>query len=69
MYIWQNASTTKQVKEVPATSRGLPHPKLPGQCVSVEQVELSTAGFIAQLKGRPTTKQYHAATIVVDHAS
>jgi hypothetical protein len=41
----------------------------PGQCVSVDQMESTQAGFIAQLKGRLTTKRYKAATVFVDHFS
>ena len=41
----------------------------PGQCVPVDQLESPTPGLIAQLKGIPTTKQYKAATIFVDHFS
>ena len=38
----------------------------PGQCVSIDQLESSTPGFIAQLKGRLTKDRYQAATIFVD---
>jgi hypothetical protein len=39
----------------------------PGQCVSVDQIESSTAGFIGQLKGAIiTTKRYRYATIFMD---
>ena len=41
----------------------------PGQCVSVDQMESNTPGFIAQLKGIPTTDRYRGATIFVDHFS
>jgi hypothetical protein len=41
----------------------------PGDCVSVDQLESSTPGFIAQLRGIPTTKRYLVATIFVDHYS
>jgi len=41
----------------------------PGQCVSVDQLESTTPGMIAQLKGIPTTKRYTAATVFVDHFS
>jgi hypothetical protein len=41
----------------------------PGDCISVDQLESPTPGFIAQLKGRLTKKRYGAATIFVDHAS
>ena len=40
-----------------------------GQCVSIDQLESTTPGFIAQLKGRLTKDRYHAATIFVDHFS
>jgi hypothetical protein len=41
----------------------------PGECVSVDQLESSTPGFIAQLKGTPTIKSFKAATVFVDHYS
>jgi hypothetical protein len=41
----------------------------PGDCISVDQLESPTPGFIAQLKGKLTKKRYGAATIFVDHAS
>ena len=41
----------------------------PGDCVSVDQLESRTTGFIAQLKGRLTKRRYGAATVFVDHAS
>jgi hypothetical protein len=41
----------------------------PGECVSVDQMESTQAGFVAQLKGRLTTKRYKAATVFVDHYS
>jgi hypothetical protein len=41
----------------------------PGDCISIDQLESPTQGFIAQLKGRLTKKRYGAATIFVDHAS
>jgi hypothetical protein len=40
-----------------------------GQCVSVDQLESSTVGFIAQTKGKLTTMRYKFATIFVDHFS
>jgi hypothetical protein len=40
-----------------------------GDCVSVDQLESSTPGLVAQLKGRPTIKRYKAATIFLDHFS
>jgi len=41
----------------------------PGECVSVDQLESSAPGFIAQLKGIPTVKRFKAATVFVDHYS
>ena len=41
----------------------------PGDCVSVDQLESTTPGFIAQLKGKLTKQRYRAATVFVDHAS
>jgi hypothetical protein len=35
----------------------------------VDQLESSTPGLVAQLKGRPTIKRYKAATVFVDHFS
>jgi hypothetical protein len=44
-------------------------PLRPGECVSVDQLESTTPGLIAQLKGIPTTQRYRAATVFVDHAT
>jgi hypothetical protein len=41
----------------------------PGECVSVDQMESSTLGFIGQLKGALTKRRYKAATVFVDHFS
>ena len=41
----------------------------PGQCVSVDQMESTTLGFVAQLKGRLTKRRYRVATVFVDHFS
>eukprot|EP00957_Ditylum_brightwellii_P036832 2789188-Ditylum_brightwellii.AAC.1 len=44
------------------------HPVMaPGQCVSVDQLEISMQGFIAQLKGALTKQHYHIATVFTDH--
>ena len=40
-----------------------------GACVSVDQLESPTPGFIGQMKGILTTKRYRVATIFVDHHS
>ena len=41
----------------------------PGECVSVDQLQSTQPGFIAQLKGKLTTQKYNSATIFVDHFS
>jgi hypothetical protein len=41
----------------------------PGECVSVDQLQSTQAGFVAQLKGKLTTKRYNSATAFVDHFS
>lgn len=41
----------------------------PGQCVSVDQLESTTPGFIAQLRGWLTKARYRYATVFVDHFS
>jgi hypothetical protein len=41
----------------------------PGDCVSVDQLESPTPGFIRQVKGFLTMQRYRMATIFVDHYS
>jgi hypothetical protein len=41
----------------------------PGDCVSVDQLELPTPGFIGLVKGFLTMQRYHVATVFVDHYS
>ena len=41
----------------------------PGDCISVDQLESRTPGFIAQMKGRLTKHRYECATVFVDHFS
>lgn len=41
----------------------------PGQCVSVDQLESTTPGLIAQLKGRATRHRYKYVTVFVDNYS
>ena len=41
----------------------------PGECVSVDQMESRTPGFIAQLKGKLTNQRYRTATIFLYHHS
>jgi hypothetical protein len=49
-----------------------PTPKkatIPGEIVSVDQLESPVEGFIAQLKGKLTKRRFRLATIFVDHFS
>ena len=41
----------------------------PGHCVSVDQLQSSTPGLIAQLKGNCTVMRYTVATVFIDHYS
>jgi hypothetical protein len=58
---WRTRATPSRVS--PATITG------PGDCVSVDQLESSTPGLIAQLRGFLTRKRYTVSTIFVDHYS
>jgi hypothetical protein len=41
----------------------------PGQYISPDQLVSTMPGYIAQLCGKPTLKQYHADTIFLNHYS
>eukprot|EP00957_Ditylum_brightwellii_P153009 11646966-Ditylum_brightwellii.AAC.1 len=41
----------------------------PGQVISVDQLESTTPGFVAQLKGILITKRFKAVTVFIDHFS
>jgi hypothetical protein len=56
---WRTKGQSGTLKEV----------TLPGQCVSVDQLESPVAGFIGQNKGFFFRKCYKVATIFVDHFS
>jgi hypothetical protein len=60
--------------KIPWRVKGMPNSHIkptthPGQCVSIDQMESSTPGLVAQMKGIPTTQRYKYATIIVDHHS
>ena len=46
-----------------------PNATRPGDVVSVDQMDATIPGFVAQAKGRLTRKRYKTATIFVDHVS
>ena len=50
-------------------AREIPTIKKAGDCVSVDQLESSTPGLIAQLRGFLTKERYNCATVFVDHHS
>jgi hypothetical protein len=56
---WRTKGQSDTLKEV----------TLPGQCVSVDQLEAPVAGFIGQNKGFFFCMRYKVATIFVDHFS
>ena len=58
---WRSKTKSSQISPRTITN--------PGDCVSVDQMESTSPGFIAQLKGILTRKRYKAATIFVDHFS
>jgi hypothetical protein len=41
----------------------------PGQVISVDQLQSTQPGFVAQLKGKLTVQRYKVATVFVDHFS
>jgi len=50
-------------------TREIPTITKPGDCVSVDQLESSTPGMIAQLRGFLTKDRYTCTTVFVDHHS
>jgi hypothetical protein len=56
---WRTKGQSGTLKEV----------NLPGQCVSVDQLESPVAGFVGQNKGFFFRKRYKVATVFVDHFS
>lgn len=58
---WRTKAPANKVR--PATING------PGDCISVDQLESSIPGLIAQLCGFLTWKRYTAATVFIDHYS
>jgi hypothetical protein len=58
---WKTRAESSKVNTVVVTG--------PGDCVSVDQLESSTPGFVAQLKGIITKRRYTCATVFVDHLS
>jgi hypothetical protein len=62
-------STRRAWRTKAAQKRKLQIATRPGQCVSVDQMESPTPGFIAQMKGALTKGRYRYATVYVDHYS
>ncbi len=59
----------RRAKRHKGAQNGVREATKPGQCVSVDQMESSSVGFIGQMKGRLTTRRYKYATVFVDHYS
>ena len=59
---WRTKATVKQGSGIFKATKS-------GQCVSVDQMESTEDGFVAQLKGKLTRRRYKYATIFVDHYS
>ena len=59
---WRSKSPHNQVGQARTITK-------PGECVSIDQLESSTPGLIAQLRGMPTKLRYRVATVFVDHYS
>jgi hypothetical protein len=58
---WRTKSEASKVNTVVVTG--------PGDFLSVDQLESSTQGFVAQLKGILTKRRYTCATVFVDNLS
>jgi len=56
-----------RTKALPRQAAKMVDIKAPGDCVSIDQLESPTVGFLGQVKGKLTTKRYQVATIFVDH--
>ena len=67
MPIWQAHKEALAIKG--GTDNPHPESTSSGQIVSVDQLESSTAGLLAQLKGKLTTQRYWYATVFVDQHS
>jgi Reverse transcriptase (RNA-dependent DNA polymerase) len=61
--------TKKQWRTKTAAINPIAKASRAGECVSVDQLETPIPGIIGQLKGIPTKKRFHVATIFVDHYS
>ena len=58
---WRTKSQVQSLKVPQVTG--------PGHCISVDQLQSTTPGLIAQLRGFLTKERYHFATVFVDHYS
>ena len=58
---WRNKKKVSPIKPLHVTQ--------PGDCISVDQFESSTPGFIGLMRGFPTKMRYTAGTVFTDHHS
>jgi hypothetical protein len=61
--------TWRKWRNNPNTNSITPHDVERGSMVSVDQLQSNLPGLIAQMKGVPTRKGYHIATVYVAHFS
>jgi GAG-pre-integrase domain len=59
--LWRTSNTVHKISN---TTTGIP-----GEFVSVDQMESGTPGLIAQMKGISTRERYEIATVFIDHAT
>jgi hypothetical protein len=66
-----NGKATKRVWRTRASPNNITPAIItgPGDCMSVDQIESSTTGLIAQITGFLTRQRYTVATVFVDHYS
>ena len=60
---------TKKPRRTKGNQRKIRTATIPGECVSIDQLQPSNQGFIAQLKGILTKRRFTYATVFVDHFS
>ena len=58
---WRTKAPKQSIKVASITA--------PGDCVSIDQLQSTTPGLIAQMRGFLTKERYHYATVFVDHYS
>jgi hypothetical protein len=65
----QYGKATRKPRRTKKKDRKIKPATRPRQCVSVDQMESQSVGFVAQMKGILTKGRYHVTTVSVDHHS